>query len=115
MSKPLWLLVLSMCLLVPPAHAQQAGLTLDLTTQYEFVDCASGGSAAQTVPEGRYLLRVTDADSTLCQADSGSTCASGGARFPVGTVLLLGVGRGGKSMSCRSGTSTGDILLTRVQ
>lgn len=91
------------------------GITLDQTVQFEFVDCAAGGSAAQTVPEGRYLLRVTDADASLCIADSASTCAAGGSKFPSGSVFLLGVGRGGKSMSCRSSTSTGDILLTRVQ
>ncbi|MDP2270913.1 MAG: hypothetical protein Q8K32_09295 [Archangium sp.] len=89
------------------------GLNLDTAATYTFTDCASGGSAAQTVPEGTYVLTVTTDDTFLCQADSASTCATLGTKWPAGTIVLLSVGRGGKSMSCRSSSSTGDLQLTR--
>lgn len=95
--------------------AVAAGLALDTSQRFEFTDCASGGSAAQTVTEGQYLMRVTDTDVYMCTADSGSTCATGGERFPVGTVIVVTFGRGGKSTSCRSSASTGDLILTAVR
>lgn len=88
------------------------GISLDPGTRYEFTDCASGGSASQTAIEGDYLLRVTDADSWLCYA---ATCATLGEKFPAGTVMRISVPRAGQAFSCRSGASTGDVILTRVQ
>lgn len=94
------------------ATAFAAGITLDPLTRFEFTDCASGGSANQTLTENQYLLRITDADVWVCWA---ATCASGGERFPVGFAAVLTIPRGGSQLSCRSTASNGDAIFTRVQ
>lgn len=94
------------------AAAIAGGIALDTSRRFEFTDCSSGGSAAQTVTGGQYLLRVTDADVSLCIAESGATCATGGEKFPVGTVVLLTVPGASKSVACRSSSSTGDAIFT---
>jgi hypothetical protein len=88
--------------------ALAAGLTLQTGTRFEFTDCSSGGSAAQTVTRGEYLLRVTDADVWVCYA---ATCATGGEKLPSGFSALFSFG-GSQSVSCRSSASTGDLILT---
>lgn len=95
-----------------PLAAIAGGIALDTSRRFEFTDCSSGGSAAQTVTGGQYLLRVTDADTFLCFAESAATCASGGEKFPSGTVVLLSVPGTSKSVACRSSSSTGDAILT---
>ena len=92
--------------------AAAGGIVLNTSRRFEFTDCAVGGSAAQTVTGGTYLLRITDADTFLCFADSGSTCAAGGEKLPNGTVILLTIGNGGQSVSCRSVGSVGDAIFT---
>lgn len=111
---PLRLLVLFAAVALATG-ASAAGVALNPSVRYEFTDCASGGSAAQTVVAGTYLLRITDADTTVCIADSAATCASGGDKFPSGTVMLLTVGGTSKSLACRSSASTGDLILTQVR
>lgn len=94
-----------------PAVAGSTGYQLNPAVLFELVDCASGGSAAMFVTPGQYVMRVTDADVFVCYA---ATCASGGARFPVGTVMGLQVGGtngNAQVMSCRSTASNGDLLL----
>lgn len=100
---------LALFLLAGAAFA--SGITLITGVRFEFTDCSSSGSAAQTVKSGGYLLRVTDSDLFLCYA---ATCASGGEKLPQGTVMLLQV-RDDTSMSCRSAASSGDLILTRGQ
>ncbi len=102
-------LLLVVALLATAALA--GGLVLQVGVRFEFTDCAAGGSAAQTVTEGQYLMRVTDSDAFLCY---GATCAAGGEKFPAGAMLLLSVGAGGQQMSCRSASSLGDVILTRA-
>lgn len=89
--------------------AVAGGVLLNTSIRFEFTDCSSGGSAAQTVTVGEYLMRVTDADTFVCFA---STCAAGGEKFPAGTVMVISV-NDTMSMSCRSSASTGDFILTR--
>ena len=106
---------LVLVVLVVAGMALAGGIALDTSTRFEFTDCAAGGSAAQTVTGGyTYLLRVTDSDVSLCIAESGATCAAGGEKFPMGTVLLLTVPGASKSMACRSAGSAGDVALTRA-
>jgi hypothetical protein len=90
------------------------GIPLQVGARTELTDCASGGSSASALVKGDYLLRILDADTTLCFAASGSTCASGGDRFPVGTVMVLNVTNDMLSVSCRSSSSTGDALFAKV-
>jgi len=105
------LTLLAMLALAGPIQLQPA-------VRFEFTDCSATGSAAQTVTDGPYLLRVTGEDTFLCYA---STCASGGEKFPVGTVMNIKICSNGfcagtgTSMSCRSASSTaaGDVILTR--
>lgn len=92
-----------------------AGVLLDTSTRFEFTDCAAGGSAAQTLTVGTYLFRVTDADTTICPVASGSTCAAGGEKFPLGTVMCIAITSDKKSVSCRSTGSTGDAIFTAAQ
>lgn len=105
-------LICAALIAVLPNVAFAGGIALDTSRRFEFTDCSSSGSAAQTVTGGQYLLRVTDADTFLCIAESGATCASGGEKFPVGTVVLLTVPGASKSVACRSSSSTGDAIFT---
>lgn len=79
--------------------------------EFNFSNCSASGSSAQTVTADTYLFRVTDEDIYLCIASASSTCASGGMRFPVGTVMLVTFPVN-KSVSCRSAGATGDALMT---
>lgn len=114
MRKPL-LLLAALFLVALPVVALAGGVPLHTGVRFEFTDCASGGSAAQTVTAGTYLLRVTDSDAFICFAASGATCASGGEKFPMGTVMLLEVKAGLPSLACRSSGSSGDVILTLAQ
>lgn len=106
-------LICAALIAVLPNVAFAGGIALDTSRRFEFTDCSSSGSAAQTVTGGQYLLRVTDADVFLCIADSGATCASpNGEKFPSGTVVLLTVPGPSKSVACRSAASTGDAIFT---
>ena len=73
----------------------------------------SGGSSSTTLVAGvKYLFRVTDSDVFLCFA---ATCAAGGEKFPMGTVMLLRASADQTTISCRSSASTGDVIFTSVQ
>lgn len=98
-----------LALLLVSTAAIAGGINLDTSRRFEFTDCAAGGSAAQTVTEGTYLLRVTTEDVSMCLA---ATCATGGEKFPAGMAMMWSVGRGGTSVSCRSAGATGDLILT---
>ena len=92
------------------------GIPLNTNVRTELTDCASGGSSAGAlVANTTYLLRITDADTFLCFAPSGSTCASGGEKFPSGTVILFTPNGSSVSVSCRSASSTGDAIFTAAQ
>lgn len=107
---------LGLTLVLLPLLALAGGLPLDTTVRTEFTDCASGGSSAQAlVRDAQYLMRITDADTFVCFAATGSTCATGGEKFPSGTVVLLTITGSQVSASCRSSASTGDAIFTRVQ
>ncbi len=92
------------------------GIVLNTGVRTELTDCASGGSSSATLkPNVSYLFRVTDSDTTLCFSP---TCAVGGEKFPVGTVMLLGTPNNGGAditISCRSSASTGDLIFTQAQ
>jgi hypothetical protein len=75
-------------------------------------NCAAGGSGAQSLTEGVYLLTVTTDITFLCSAASGATCASGGTMFPAPWGMLYAVPRGGLSVACRSASSSGNISFT---
>lgn len=100
---------LALCLLAPPPVEAATGITIQPNVRYEFTDCAAGGSAAQTVTAGTYVFRVTDSDVFVCYA---ATCAAGGEKWPLGTVILINV-NADQSVSCRSAGSTGDAIFTR--
>lgn len=106
--------LLAFCLVLLVAGLAVAqGITLNTGLRTELTDCASGGSSSSTLTGNvRYLMRVTDSDVFLCLT---ATCATGGERFPSGTVLLYQVPNGGHTISCRSAASTGDIIFTAVQ
>lgn len=91
------------------------GIDLNTAVRTELTDCISTGSTpALTLVRGTsYLMRVTDADTFICWAESGSTCGSGGEKFPTGTVLLFTATGDKVSVSCRSASSTGDVIFTQ--
>lgn len=108
----LFLVVLSTCIAPSAALAQ----TLDTSARLELTDCASGGSSAGSLTAGEsYLLRVTDSDVFICFAASGSTCASGGEKFPLGTLMRFTANGNHVSVSCRSTASTGDVIFTKFK
>lgn len=104
---------LCVCLLALSAFAV-SGFRLDTANRIEFTDCSASGSSGQTFSfkngPATFLVRVTDEDSSLCLA---STCASGGEKFPKGTMIAVTFGSG-DVVSCRSTGSTGDIIITRI-
>lgn len=100
---------LALALLVTAAATVAAPITVNPNVRYEFSNCSSGGSAATSVTAGSYVFRVFDEDTHICYA---STCATGGERWPVGTVLHLRV-QATTDVSCRSSGSTGDAVFTR--
>jgi hypothetical protein len=102
---------LALLLTLLAVSAFGAGILVDTGVRYEFTDCSSSGSSSLSPTEGTYLMRVTDSDVFLCWA---SSCASGGEKFPSGTVLLLAIPRGGQALSCRSSGSAGDVILTKA-
>lgn len=104
--------VILLLLLAAGAAFAVDGLAPDPTLRFEFTDCASGGSTAQTLTEGVYLFRVTTEDVFICHA---ATCAAGGEKYPAGFAMLHAVGRGGLQLSCRSAASTGDAIYTAVR
>lgn len=111
MRKPALLLLA----LVAGSALAQSAITLVSGSKVEFTDCSGSGSSAQAVPPGKYLMRVTDADTFICIAESAATCASGGEKFPLGTVLSIYFGGfANKSVACRS-SGTGDVIFTRWQ
>lgn len=93
------------------------GIQLQTNVRFEFTDCAAGGSSAQTVTDGTYLMRVTGEDTFLCYA---ATCAAGGEKYGAPFAMLVKIcsdkfcGGAGTSVSCRSVGSTGDVILTRA-
>lgn len=107
MRKP-WLLV---ALLGLASGAAVAQVSLNTGSRIEFTDCASGGSSStSTTARTNYLLRVTDKDTFICYA---ATCATGGEKFPLGTILFVRF-EAVTALSCRSSDSTGDVILTKV-
>ena len=101
--------VLALVVLAGAALAA-GGVPLNPNKRYELTDCAAGGSSSISVDPGTYLMRITDADVFVCYA---GTCASGGEKFPMGTVMqLTTLGTTATTMSCRSASSTGDFILT---
>lgn len=106
---------LLLLLLLAALSAAAGGLLLRPGTRFEFTDCVATGSSAQTLTgPTRYLFRVTDADVWVCLAESSATCASGGDKFPVGTMILLSMPAAGMSVACRSTASNGDAIFTRA-
>lgn len=77
-----------------------------------FANCSSGGSAAQSLVTGNYLMTVFDEEVFVCFAASASTCASGGVRFSPGSMIKFAINAGMQSVSCRSAGSTGDLEFT---
>lgn len=108
MRKPFLVVLLS---LVVAGTALAAAITINTTAPKTFTDCASGGSAAQTIPAGSTLMRTTTETVWLCFANSASTCVTGGQAFPAGTVILIDIASNQTSVSCRSVSSTGDAYF----
>lgn len=112
MTKPL----LPILLLAGAALA--GGLVIDTSQRLELTNCSSGGHDGGQLAEGQYLVRVTDADTNVCiqsGLDAGYlSCSSGGEKFPSGTIILQSIPRGGATVTCRSSTSTGDVIYTRT-
>ena len=110
------LLTILLAVTAPVVALAATGVALNTGLRTEMTDCASGGSASSTLkPNVTYLFRVTDSDTFLCFA---ATCAAGGEKFPVGTVMLLATPNNGGSdvtISCRSSASTGDLIFTQAQ
>lgn len=93
-----------------------SGQTYDTSARSELTDCASGGSLAGTLTAGEtYVMRVTEADTFVCFASSASTCAAGGEKFPAGWGQRLTINGNQVSWSCRSSTSTGDVIFTKFK
>lgn len=104
---------LGLVLALVAAGAAFAQIQLNPAVIKTFTDCSSGGSVAQSIDQGTYLMTVTTEDVWLCQAESASTCASGGTKFGAPFAMLFEVPRGGLSISCRSTSSTGDLQFTK--
>lgn len=114
MKPRLWLVLVAALI---ASSATAAGITLMVSTRFEFSPClatglsADGGSSAQTVTAGSYFFRATKEDVWVCYT---SSCADGGEVFPNGMAMQLLVA-GDQVMSCRSASSTGVATFTSAQ
>lgn len=91
------------------ALASGPGVMLNTGQRFETTNCAAAGSSIGTVPQGKYLLRVTDEDTFICYA--GACVAPDGEKFPAPTVMLIQF-RQATQLYCRSVGATGDVILT---
>lgn len=93
-----------------------AGILVLGNTETTLSDCPSGGSVGATaISAGDYLLKITDADTTLCLLqDSATTCASGGVKYSANFSAVVRITSNYTHVRCRSATSTGDVSLAPV-
>ncbi len=80
-------------------------------TVFDFANCTAGGSAAQSLTAGTYMLTVLTEPVTICYA---ATCAAGGRTLPANSIVTIKVAAT-TSVSCRSAGSTGDLEYTKLQ
>ena len=93
--------------------AAMAGIQLDQAVVKTFTNCEAGGSAAQTLIGGQYVMTIHDEATWVCLADSASTCATLGSKFAAGFGMVITINNSGQSVSCRSAGATGDVEFTR--
>ena len=90
--------------------AVASGMVLSSATPQTLANCSSGGSSAITVRPGRYWLATFDEEVFLCQS---ATCATGGIRTGIGERAVVFPSE--SQVSCRSTSSTGDLVLTKLR
>lgn len=84
-------------------------------TEKTFTNCASGGSAAQTVSdrEQDFFVRTSNDEPVwICLAKTGSTCVTGGNFLNANSTVRLRFSLNQLSVSCRSTGATGDLFVT---
>ncbi|PZR17537.1 MAG: hypothetical protein DI536_04280 [Archangium gephyra] len=115
-------LVLVVLAFAAVAFAQSA-ITLDTSRRAELT-CTTDGSASVYLAPGKYVTRVTGADSRLCfsqtpNSDGGTVCGASdggvqGELFPTGTVMTQSITGNQQRASCRS-TGAGVVVFTGAQ
>jgi hypothetical protein len=95
-----------------PPTATGVWLTNDVN--YAFVNCSATGSSIQTLPNGKYLMRVMDND---VNAMIGVVYDAGTANYRpfangFGMLISLYADDGGTPISCQSSDGGGDLYFT---
>lgn len=118
MRKPALLLAV-----VATVALAQSAITLVPGNRRE-LPCTVVGSAGAWLAPGKYVVRVTGADSRICLAeappDGGTVCGTldgglAGEMFPAGTVMLETMPGTGRTVSCASASDAGVMHFTGAQ
>lgn len=118
MRKPALLLAV-----VATVALAQSAITLVPGNRRELA-CTVVGSPGAWLASGKYVVRVTGADSRLCLAeappDGGTVCGTldggtPGEMFPAGTVMLETLPGAGRTVSCASASDAGVVHFTGAQ
>lgn len=102
---------------VTAAAPSAPGIRLDQSVVKKFTNCPATGSAAQVVPNGKYLMTVNDEKTTvcigaICDGGYGTEFASG---FGMSTAFTATDGGAGVPVACLSAGATGDVSFTLAE
>ncbi len=109
------LMSLFVSVLAVAAPPTATGIWLAPSTNYAFVNCSAQGSSAQVIPNGKYLVRIMEADvNVLYDGVAFDGGALNNRPFPQGFGFLESffADDGGTPISCQSADGGGDLYLT---
>lgn len=93
------------------------GVWLDPSVDYQFENCAATGSAVQSIPNGKYMLRVFDENTTLTFGTGYDGGVLNNRKLPANFAMLMSFyndtdGGSTTTLGCQSALGTGDLYLT---
>jgi len=105
------LLVGAIAIAAPPTAT---GIWLDPSIHYAFTNCEAAGSAVQVIPNGKYMVQVSDDEAI--NVVYGTTYDGGSDSRPKNKNLAylesFFADDGGTALACQSSGGTGDLDLT---
>lgn len=105
-------LVAAVAIAAPPTVT---GIWLDPSVEYRFDNCSATGSAAQNLPDGKYVMRTFDERINIVFNTTYDGGASNNHPYPpgFGMVISLFANDGGSvtPVSCQSAGGTGDLYF----
>lgn len=104
-------LIAAVAIAAPPTAT---GVWLNHSVDYQFRNCAATGSAAQVLPNGKYMVRVMENDVVLTFDVTYDGGTVNNRPMPQGLVFLesLFAADGGTPITCQSADGGGDVYFT---